>query len=336
MNNESINQPNDISRYPIVPSNRIIFDILKNTPGSPGGVDVYQLPVSLNNVSVYDYGSLSSIICYIINASVESDSGKYDFYFYLSYQQVFGSSNLQDILILQVRNALCEKNEPVLIMISQSYPQPALAAVQVIQRFIISFQTIPERVLPGFSFVYDPSQKYEYSMPLNLEMKNAVISDYYGNYKTLNPSMPTCVVNFNYSKNNISNVIQWISCVKDPDKRRFIFLYYHLCYMASLLIGSIKDFAIVIDTGRELGMYFLKYLVGSNRGLEYIDMEDTENNIASIYRETKDIPFVLSIENAASVRKCESIINKLLKSNNKSNIGSNFFQAVPIIFSSGY
>lgn len=336
MNNESINQPNDISRYPIVPINRIIFDIMKNTPGSPGGVDVYQLPVSLNNVSVYDYGSLSSIICYIINASVEFDSGKHDFNFYLSYQQVFGSSNLHDILVWQVRNALYEKNEPVLIMISQSYPQPALSAVQIIQRFIISFQTIPERVLPGFSIVYDPSQKYEYSMPLNLEMKNAVISDYFGNYETLNPSMPTCVVNFKYSKNNISNVIQWISCVKDPDKRRFIFLYYHLCYMASLLIGSIKDLAIVIDTGRELGMYFLQYLFGGNRGLEYIDMEDTENNIASIYRETKDIPFVLSIENAASVRKCESIINKLLKSINKSNIGNNFFQAVPIIFSSGY
>ena len=110
MNNESINQPNDISRYPIVPINRIIFDIMKNTPGSPGGVDVYQLPVSLNNVSVYDYGSLSSIICYIINASVEFDSGKHDFIFYLSYQQVFGSSNLHDILILKVRNALYEKN----------------------------------------------------------------------------------------------------------------------------------------------------------------------------------------------------------------------------------
>ena len=65
-------------------------------------------------------------------------------------------------------------------------------------------------------------------------------------------------------------------------------------------------------------------------------MADTENSIASIYRETKDIPFVISIENAASVRKCESIINKLLKSINKSNIGNNFFQAVPIIFSSGY
>lgn len=338
MNNQIINQPYNYSNTPAAPTNRINLNIRKVTPT---GVKTHQLSVDLNSVSVYDYGCLSVIRCYIINVRVESDLIKDDSRLYLSYQQVFGNYNLQDIFIWQVKNILYEI-EPVEIMISQSHQQPSLSVVQIIQQFIISFQTIPNRIFPGFSLWFGVSQKYEYHVPMNSMMRYLVNSNYSDTLTMMSPPLHQSIVDSFFPQKDkqenvlVSKVIQWVSYVKNPGKRRFVFLYYHLCYMASLLFGSINDLAVVIDTSREIEVYLREYLFGDSGGLEceYIDMKNTEKNIVSIYRETKDMPLILSAEDATSAHKCGSVITELLKLFSKNNIGGSVFLAIPVIFSS--
>lgn len=71
------------------------------------------------------------------------------------------------------------------------------------------------------------------------------------------------------------------------------------CGSTDFMANDLNHSHWCVSLFRSLIMLNYLYWLSSNTllaaigGLEYIDMEDTENNIASIYRETKDIPFVL-------------------------------------------
>lgn len=140
-----------------------------------------------------------------------------------------------------------------------------------------------------------------------------------------------------FSHTYLAAFLNRIKLIKNKDKRRFLFLYYHLCYMASLFSPVDRDLSLIIDTDQSIQNYLIAFLFGNiqNTECEIVDIQkDSEYDIIRAFITTKDLPFVMKINDAVAVHKFEHLMPKLFNSEKISNNLITFIpNALPVVFS---
>lgn len=329
MENIEQTHSSEVLTNPIVPCDELKFDFVIEKDNN-----AYHFPLTakITKIKIYNLKLNSLISYYEIYMSMVSDIPRIaswsEFVLKISHRQVYFDNALTAAVLSQLNAFFRIHLQKMIFHIQPAQTNDELRLI--IQNNIAFRHNIQITRRPGFS-VNEFNFKREYMCPLNRFERSELEKDASIVLKNIFYMESMGQVTRNYFQ-----LLERLSFIENPDKRRFIFLYYHLCYMASLLSGSVNGRTVIIDTDISIEGYLIEYLfVGQHGyGAEQIDIHETERNILLTYRDTKDIPFILRANDSVSARKCESLLKELSRLKELPDvIFCEDFYAVPIVFS---
>jgi len=298
----------------------------------------YTITLEFNYGKCIVYQTQKTLNCYQIAADTVYDNGtdrhSLSAIFYLSYDHIFQGADIIATLCHQLQD-LSQDIYPS-ISLNEIVVEPLVESAVLRRLFMQAVHSLhlsTEIIIPGV-YKNEALHRFEYCQALNSRAMFDISFDYFPFQNKAATHSSTLIT----TTPAIYNVVEHFTAIKDKDKRRFLFLYFHLCYIASLFRNEKQDFALVIDTTAPMKQFLTEYLFGS------VDKYECEKVLASnifpfenyveLFHSIKDLPFVIEVNDSNSSKKCEQLMQLIYPAGMFPEHTKKYPDAIPVVVSS--